>query len=132
MEWKPCQICKRGRQALQRYPNEICTECENKAVTKDGEPIYFANTDVWGGCVGVVNKQRVNTNICYVNGIKCLAYEARFGGITVGIDVSQRKRMTNWKKKGRAIGKIMLVYWQAVESANAPHRKLERGEFKIT
>ena len=86
MEWKPCPICKTFRQALHRYPNEICSECEKKAVTKDGQSIRFANTDMFGGCVGIVNNQKVNTNICYVNGIKCLAYEARFGGITVGVE----------------------------------------------
>jgi hypothetical protein len=170
MEWKPCPICNRGRQALQRYPNEICSECENKewkpcpickhrrraierypyalcnicedkTVTRTGERIHFQNEYIEGGCIGILgsatysgifNSEVTRNTTCYVDGVKCFANISSYGGIVVSVDMLVRKIMRKWKRKAKAIGMIMIVYWQAVETANAPHRKLARGEFSET
>jgi len=49
----------------------------------------------------------VNTNISYVNGSKCLAYEARFRGIDVGLETSE---------KAKSVDKVITIYWKAVET----------------
>ena len=61
MKNKNCPICDKNMIYLERYPKMICNQCIELAVNKNGESIKFYN----------------------INNRKCLAGEARFGGIVV-------------------------------------------------
>lgn len=80
-----CPICQSKVQASARYPNYLCGNCVHIALSEDGRPVKFYNEDISGGCVGQYSdtKTKYEGNILYVNGIKCYAEEARFGGIVI-------------------------------------------------
>mgnify|MGYP001227289038 CR=1 FL=1 len=135
MEWSQCPICKCGRQTTQIYPYALCYGCKHKTVTRSGQKIHFGMESIDGRCIGFINGNSLKTTkntTCYVDGVKCFATAYnRFGGVVVSVDMLVRKIMKKWKRKAKAIGMIMIVYWQAVQSANAPRRKQERGEFEL-
>lgn len=85
MEKQTCPCCNIEVNSSPRYPNYICGNCCNKAQSEDGRLVRFYNTDLGGGCVGEYHdtKEDYTSNICYINGIKCYAQEAHFGGIVI-------------------------------------------------
>ena len=80
---KKCLICEKEMLHSERYPNMICPECVELALTKDGENIKFYNKDHNGGFISIVNDVKGKIHECYINNRKCYADEARFGGIVV-------------------------------------------------
>ena len=80
-----CPICKKNKNISLRYPNAVCNNCYNKTKTEFNEPIHFGNKDIFGGFISLVNDVRGNEHICYIDGIKCYADEARFGGIVIQV-----------------------------------------------
>jgi hypothetical protein len=80
---KKCPICEKEMLDSERYPNMICNECVELALTKDGENIKFYNKDHNGGFISIVNNNQCEIHECYINNHKCYADEARFGGIVV-------------------------------------------------
>lgn len=80
-----CPICSKEVVENPRYSNYVCEDCSEKAVTDKGEKIKFYNTDALG--YGVTAEKEdgstYNSNICYIEKIKCKASEARFGGIVI-------------------------------------------------
>jgi DNA-directed RNA polymerase subunit RPC12/RpoP len=80
-----CPICNKEVMENQRYPNYVCEDCSEKAVTDKGEKVKFYNAEFLG--FGVTAKKEDNSiyssDICYIEGIKCKASEARFGGIVI-------------------------------------------------
>lgn len=85
MEKQTCPSCQKEVNPNPRYQNYICGDCVNQAKSEDGRPVKFYNEDVSGGCVGkyLDNDTDYKGNILYVNGIKCYAQEAHFGGIVI-------------------------------------------------
>lgn len=83
MKNKNCPICDENMLSFERYPNMICNKCVELAVNKNGEPIKFYNIDHTGGFISIVNDIKGEEHECYINNRKCIADEARFGGIVV-------------------------------------------------
>ena len=63
----------------------VCNKCSNKTATLDGDLITYYNTSPFGGFEGINTRTNVKTTdaLCYIDGHKCHAQEARFGGIAV-------------------------------------------------
>ena len=80
---KSCPICSSKMSVSARYPNMICHECSEKTLNEKGEPISFYNKDHTGGFYSLVDKEKGNVHDCFVEGHKCYADEARFGGIVI-------------------------------------------------
>ena len=83
MKSKKCPICENNMSFLERYPNMICNICFDKSVTKDGKKIKFYNIDITGGFYSVIDNKKGDIHECYIDGNKCRADEARFGGIVI-------------------------------------------------
>ena len=80
-----CPICNQELNFNARYPNRICAACGDKATDIEGEKLAFGNISMSGGFEAfyVATSEPYNSHICYVNGIECVADEARFGGIVI-------------------------------------------------
>jgi len=80
-----CPICSKDVRPSLRYANYVCSECVPKATDENGQLVGFVNEDISGGCVGVYigSQQLYSKTECFINGIKCKAQEARFGGIVI-------------------------------------------------
>jgi len=74
---------------IERYPRMLCINCINSTNIKDldGNNVYFENEDFSGGFISIHtidNKQVIKKDhYCLINGIRCYADEARFGGIVI-------------------------------------------------
>lgn len=79
----PCPICDKPRMFSARYPKAVCNTCSRKTKTINGDTIEFYNTSICGGFEGRVNGVITHDGTCYIEGKKCWADEARFGGIVV-------------------------------------------------
>ena len=81
-----CPICDESVTPMSRYPNYVCEDCVEKAVDSEGRAVLFTNTSLLGtGCKGKYREtgEAYDSTICFIEGIKCKAEEARFGGIVV-------------------------------------------------
>lgn len=82
---QPCPICGVLQHANARYPRYLCPECAAQTVDDEGRRLSLSNVDLWGG----FRATRSDTGAdhpgpyCYVRGRRCIAEEARFGGIVV-------------------------------------------------
>ncbi len=81
-----CPICKKIVSTNLRYDNYICEDCIKRAKTENGELVLF-NTDIYGNITSYIKNSGIkyNSNICYIDGIKCIVSENRFGGIIINI-----------------------------------------------
>ena len=81
----PCPICSTETLFSQRYPLAVCNYCAQKTATINNDPISYYNTSAFGGFEGINEKtqQKTTESLCYIDGHKCYAQEARFGGIVV-------------------------------------------------
>jgi hypothetical protein len=86
-----CPICARLFTIPIRYPKSICGNCTRCDIKdKDGYIVTFQNIDISGGFesihVGEGNQNiKKQDHVCFVNGIKCWADQARFGGIIIQV-----------------------------------------------
>ena len=80
-----CPICNIAVPFVARYPAYLCDTCTSKTHDGKGRRVYFANTSIGGGCQGYYQDDgsRYNHRVCYVGEVRCMANEARFGGIVV-------------------------------------------------
>lgn len=80
-----CPICKTEVKTFPRYPKYLCPKCSKKVVSSDGRPLEFFNKSLSGGFVAYFadTKVKYDSHICFVEGVKCFADEARFGGIVI-------------------------------------------------
>jgi hypothetical protein len=84
-----CPICATTVRPNPRYPNYLCGHCASKAVDAKGRPLSFYNASMSGGLEakftddGSPAEEVTRTQIVFVNGRKCFADEARFGGIVL-------------------------------------------------
>ena len=80
-----CPVCRIEVQTNPRYPRYLCRTCIERAVDKNGEKIQFFQSNPDGryaarySATGAVYP----SHECFVDGSKCWADEARFGGIIV-------------------------------------------------
>jgi hypothetical protein len=85
-----CPLCHKSVYYQARYPDYICQGCLtlHGTLTRSGKTITFSNVDFYGGFMSQVEGETEigDTSTCYVNGVRCSAQEARFGGIVVSPD----------------------------------------------
>ncbi|OCQ91711.1 hypothetical protein BCD67_09425 [Oscillatoriales cyanobacterium USR001] len=84
-----CPICNASVHPFPRYPKYICEDCRKKATDMNGRRLNFYNESMFGGYVAYYwdsnNAEEYNSHECYIDGIKCWADEARFGGIVIEV-----------------------------------------------
>ena len=80
-----CPICETSLNLSTSYPNYICNSCTKKAKDIDGRQLIFFNLGTGGGYGAkyVTSNEDYLSHECYINGIKCWADEAKFGGIVI-------------------------------------------------
>ena len=84
-----CPICHKAVSYSGRYPRYVCKNCFEKTTDNQGRKVEFYNKEVMGfGCKGYYVKdgntdQPYETNTCYIDGVKCCAEAAYFGGIVI-------------------------------------------------
>lgn len=85
MENYNCPVCKSSLPFNARYPNYVCKDCAAKATDANGRKLSFYNTSLGGGYMAIYpdTNESYEGHICYVDGVKCRADEARFGGIVI-------------------------------------------------
>ncbi|WP_285033351.1 hypothetical protein [Mycolicibacterium sp. lyk4-40-TYG-92] len=92
----PCPLC--GLPAIGRYRQytSVCDDCYAKTVCTDGRIVKGYNTDFSGGFEAVhaddrsVCAQVTHNGLVSVDGGLCHMGEARFGGVFVGVDCTER------------------------------------------
>lgn len=84
-----CPICgATGLPAMSRYPAYVCHGCAARACSADGRPLRFTNQGAWGGFLAAyadTDAPYPGGGRCWIDGIACIADEARFGGIVVQV-----------------------------------------------
>ena len=91
MEEGNCPICTTLFNRPIRYQKSICKSCSNLEIKdENGFTVNFQNIDWSGGFeslhVGEGNQIiKKAEHVCYINGVKCWADEARFGGIVIQV-----------------------------------------------
>jgi hypothetical protein len=80
-----CPICQAKVNSNPRYPRYVCGSCAGKAASADRRLLAFSNVDMSGGFVAhyADTGAEYPSHECFINGIKCHADEARFGGIVI-------------------------------------------------
>ena len=80
-----CPICKNETKRSARYPNYICRSCAENPLSEDGRALQFYNVSMAGGFEAKYTDtgEVRDSHICFVQGKKCWADEARFGGIVI-------------------------------------------------
>ena len=83
----PCSICGATMKTLPRYPRRVCGTCAAKASDESGRALQFFNTSLGGGFIAYYadsnQTETYPSHHCFIDGIRCYADEARFGGIVV-------------------------------------------------
>jgi hypothetical protein len=81
----PCPICANPVPHWERYPLAVCPNCDRKACNDRGQKLVFFNLSLSGGFGARVadTEEDYPSHICYIEGKKCWADEARFGGIVI-------------------------------------------------
>ena len=83
----PCPICGGATKTLPRYPRRVCGTCAAKASDGSGRTLEFFNTSFGGGFIAYYadsNQTEIYpSHRCFIDGIRCYADEARFGGIVI-------------------------------------------------
>ena len=88
----PCPICGVPRPHSPRYPDNVCADCVGRAVDETGRRLEFFNLTLTGGFGAAYadTGERLDTprdaQTCFIDGVRCRAREARFGGIVVQPD----------------------------------------------
>ena len=85
-----CPMCNVVLPFVQRYPHYLCSNCCSRATDSNARRVYMYNRGLGGGFVAYYDeqcneeaKQVSETGCVWVDGKKCEAGEARFGGIVV-------------------------------------------------
>ena len=80
-----CPICDGEVAESSRYPRYLCSTCAERARSADGRPLAFSNADLSGGFIAtfVDTGEEYESHECFVDGVKCHADEAHFGGIVI-------------------------------------------------
>jgi len=87
IERQYCPICNIEVEKIERYPNYICDNCTKNITDKLGRKIVYYNTSMNGGLTAHYehsnNKEKYDSNTCYINEIELIAQEAKFGGVVI-------------------------------------------------
>ncbi len=88
---RSCPLCGAPRPHSPRYPDAVCADCVRRAVDEAGRPLAFSNLfpESLGGFQAYYpdTGERLETPggscSCFIEGVRCRAREAYFGGIVV-------------------------------------------------
>jgi hypothetical protein len=82
-----CPICNRPVPPFERYPRYVCADCAGRVTSPDGRPLKFFNESLSGGYLAFYADDGTpyNSHECVIDGIRCYADEARFGGIVIQV-----------------------------------------------
>lgn len=102
-----CPICGIELKPIPRYPRYVCRRCKGKACSIDGRSLVFSDCEMKDDVIqmGVFvatyadSKKRYNSHDCYIDGIRCYADEARFGGIVIQVVGEPKAKGRSRKKK---------------------------------
>lgn len=86
MDQQPCPICHTSVAASPRYPRYVCGPCVDRAVDEQGRPVAAYNSDLLGHGVQLMlreGNEKIPGTTLMIDGVRCTAAEARFGGIVV-------------------------------------------------
>lgn len=80
-----CPICGAEVSPNPRYPNYACEPCASRASDASGRRLQFGNVSLSGGLAARVADTGEDHpgGACFIDGIPCVAQEARFGGVVV-------------------------------------------------
>ncbi len=80
-----CPICLVEVYPDPRYPRHVCAHCAERAADEIGRPLGFFNESIYGGFIAkyLDTGEKRGSHVCYIDGAKCWADEARFGGIVI-------------------------------------------------
>ena len=80
-----CPICGSEVVVVLRYPNYVCRGCCRRTEDSDGRSVDFFNADLSGGFVARYRDtgEPYDSHECYIDGQRCRADEAHFGGIVI-------------------------------------------------
>lgn len=90
--WQFCSRCKKRVMYYPRYPKRICGDCSRLEIKdENGYRLGFSNVGMSGGFVVsyylddklIKQTQDEWGKICYIEGVKYIADEAKFGGIVI-------------------------------------------------
>jgi DNA-directed RNA polymerase subunit RPC12/RpoP len=93
-QYQLCPICGKQVKSIPRYPKYICADCARNVADAKGRKVALSSVDidfkddafnVNEGFYGfyVDSKEEYRSHICYIQGVKCRADLARFGGIVI-------------------------------------------------
>ena len=87
MATQQCPICSVEVHPSERYPRYVCMTCAVKAASADGRKLKFSNVDFTGGFMAHFADAGAEypSHECFINGVKCHADEAKFGGIVIEV-----------------------------------------------
>lgn len=90
-----CPICRAVLPIVPRYPQYVCEACASRATDADDRPLAFANVGFTGGYAAAYADTGApyDSHACWIDGIRCYADEARFGGIVIQVDDAENKVM---------------------------------------
>jgi len=83
-----CSNCGKSVFHNARYPKYVCGDCTELIVDSKGRQVEFFNTEMLGhGCqgyyIGTEQKEKYNSNKCFIEEKEFYAEEAHFGGIVI-------------------------------------------------
>ncbi len=82
-----CPICGVELEPSARYPAYVCRSCAARATDSTGRALEFGNIGFGGGYDAsyIDTGEPYDSHVCYIDGVKCHADEARFGGIVIEV-----------------------------------------------
>lgn len=91
-----CPICRVELRPVPRYPRYVCPACFARAASADGRTLAFSNIGLSGGYAARYDDTGApyDSHVCWIDGIRCHADEARFGGIVIEVDDNERREAT--------------------------------------
>lgn len=75
-----CPICRSELPGKPYYPNSVCLNCATSIISADGRPLEFFT---YTGGIYADTKEVYNSEDCYIDGVKCRAFESRMGAIII-------------------------------------------------
>lgn len=104
-----CPTCGGNGRNSQRYFAAICRACEEIVTDGSGQKVDVSNADNWSGVrINGAGKTVPEESTLVVNGIKCQAREAHFGGIVI-------QPVAAWQEYERQIAerrKALMEVWE--------------------
>ena len=80
-----CPICRSEMRENKRYPRCLCGGCAAKVEDEAGRRLEITNANAGDGIrisYAVTGEERVSRE-CFVQGVRCWAQEAHFGGVVI-------------------------------------------------